>query len=55
MYVLQYRIRTVVFSLFYWPIKSLFILGMKFVFKYQDLQMFGLKLNKSESDPELIV
>ena len=24
------------------------LLGMKFVFKHQDLQMFGLKLNKYE-------
>ena len=36
----------VVFDLFYQPVKSLF-LRMISVFKQQDLQMFGLKLNKS--------
>ena len=37
----------VVFNLFYWPTKSQ-SLGVKWVFKHQDLQMFGLKLNKYE-------
>ena len=33
------------FNPFYYPIKSL-LLGMKWVFKHQDLHMFDLKLNK---------
>ena len=35
----------IVFIPFYKPIKSL-LLGMKLVFKHQDLEMFSLKLNK---------
>ena len=37
-------IHDVVFNPFYEPIKSL-LFGMKWLFKHQDLQMFGLKLN----------
>ena len=38
----------IVFDPSHWSIKSL-LLGMKWVFiKYQDLQIFGLKLNKYE-------
>ena len=37
----------VVFDLFYSSIKSL-LLGTKCVFKHQDLQKFGFKLNKYE-------
>ena len=37
----------VVFNLFYLSIKSL-ILGTKCVLQHQDLQMFGLNLNKYE-------
>ena len=33
------------FNHFYHPIRSM-LLAMKGVFKHQDLQMFGLKLNK---------
>ena len=45
----------VVFNLFYYHAKSQ-PLGMKLVFKHQDLQMFGLKFSKlNYSEPQFQV
>ena len=41
------RTTVVVFDLFYQQVKSQ-LLEIKWVFKHQDLQMFGRKLNKYE-------
>ena len=58
----------VIFYLFYWSAKSQLVLEIKWLFKNQDLYMFGLKLNKfmshfqplevvdrgSETQPQLV-